>query len=295
MSEPESAYASQYYQFKIIKKSDGNYLIAPRALESENKVLSILIMGAGNYVAPEIKTANSPGNGWKLLKINTAQIGDEQYASYPVSVTVLYDEGYNRRYDDAAARVEDHLIKSQEYYLTHFRIVLDFQFADEDSMFESFADVCTNTNCQHDDRENGGVCHGDASAIHSDVVTQTSGCNTDFVLAFIGHDLCRTKLIGDVETHYNSIIGMRSGTVCIVEYMGVDVELNTVIHELGHFFGAPDHYGQNGISNTASINDSEDTKLYNRMCIYGEDKSAAEVKGHIMCAGCQYRIAQYLS
>ena len=189
------------------------------------------------------------------------------------------------------------MIKSQEYYLTHFRIVLDFQFADEDSMFESFADVCTNTNCQHGDRKIGGVCHGNVDAIRDAMKSsgQNYGANTDFVLAFIGHDLCRTKLIGDVETHYNSIIGMRSGTVCIVEYMGVDVELNTVIHELGHFFGAPDHYGQNGFPDTDSINKSEKTNLYNRMCIYGEDKSVAAANGHIMCAGCQYRIAQYLS
>lgn len=64
----------------------------------------------------------------------------------------------------------------------------------------------------------------------------------------------------------------------------------TVVHEFGHLYGAPDHYAGTTKS-TEEINREYGSELFERKCIYGEDRLQSEVaNGLIICAGCRAEI-----
>ena len=191
-------------------------------------------------------------------------------------------------------------MKTQNYYLGNFGIVFDFEYQYGSSMFESISDAqCSGVNCTHTAHTLLDICHSDVNMILNNTNWEEIKSNSDFVLVFIGHDLCRTKPIDEVQTHYD-VGGVRSGDICLIEATASDYEFKTVIHELGHFFGAPDHYDQNGFPSTGEVNTKGDEHYiegveYNGYCIYGENKTSAENGGNVMCAGCTYRINQYFN
>ena len=62
----------------------------------------------------------------------------------------------------------------------------------------------------------------------------------------------------------------------------------TLIHELGHFYGAPDHYDIGGEPSTDELNAQNGGNKFNRNCIYGENKEDSLVLDNFtICAGCK--------
>ena len=68
-------------------------------------------------------------------------------------------------------------------------------------------------------------------------------------------------------------------------------ELKTVVHEFGHMFGAPDHYGELNASNTENLQTKKPDYRFNQFCIYGEKKKDA-TDTLTICEGCQRSIRQ---
>ena len=64
-------------------------------------------------------------------------------------------------------------------------------------------------------------------------------------------------------------------------------ELRTTIHEFGHLFMAPDHYG-NGCMSTDEINYEHPGYGFSETCIYGENRRQPNVTNNlIICEGCK--------
>lgn len=65
----------------------------------------------------------------------------------------------------------------------------------------------------------------------------------------------------------------------------------TVVHEVGHWLKAPDHYGSSGELSTDDINVGKEGNPFNRACIYGEDRDKDPAQTNlIICQGCKNEI-----
>ena len=73
-------------------------------------------------------------------------------------------------------------------------------------------------------------------------------------------------------------------------------ELATTIHELGHVFGAIDHYydgtkASEDKHSTISIEQANPGQQFSCYCLYGEERSSPTIKSNMsMCAGCKHFI-----
>ena len=75
-------------------------------------------------------------------------------------------------------------------------------------------------------------------------------------------------------------------------------ELRTLIHEIGHVFGAKDHYytgekidPQNNKHSTHTIMAANSGLIFSEYCMYGEERGSNMVKdGMILCPGCKHFI-----
>ena len=118
--------------------------------------------------------------------------------------------------------------------------------------------------------------------------------NTDenTLLVFSGHNVCRVEG-DDHKGRYNGLSWENYGTALITNFTSSDDEKRTIIHEIGHWYGAPDHYGIGDISSTTEIQQRNGDYRFSENCIYGENKSYPFVVDNlIICNGCRARIME---
>jgi len=108
----------------------------------------------------------------------------------------------------------------------------------------------------------------------------------NYKLAFMGHVFCWCD---EYETTPLLTVGaaVTQIKVATVEnFNGTDSELKTAIHELGHLFGANDHYGV-GCPSTEYMRDTTGNNNYDELCIYGESHGQLVVgQDQLICDGC---------
>lgn len=64
-----------------------------------------------------------------------------------------------------------------------------------------------------------------------------------------------------------------------------------MVHEIGHWYGAPDHYGTGNVMSTEEKIEATGDSRFNENCIFGENKNNFHVYDQfVICAGCQARI-----
>ena len=86
------------------------------------------------------------------------------------------------------------------------------------------------------------------------------------------------------------------GLIGIAYFVKTQGVTRTTIHEFGHLFEAPDHYGELGLPSTQALIDSTGDYRFNSNCIYGEYKNTPEVADNItICEGCRARIIANIS
>jgi hypothetical protein len=127
-------------------------------------------------------------------------------------------------------------------------------------------------------------------------------------MAYIGHQTCRAvpdsnDIDGDgdkTETidHYtNPYFGLTYrliGLITITNTSSEASEQKTMVHEFGHLYGAPDHYGISQPS-TNDIIASTGNPNFSENCIYGENKSNTDIMEDLtICAGCRSIIEENL-
>ena len=73
----------------------------------------------------------------------------------------------------------------------------------------------------------------------------------------------------------------------ITNFTGSAAELKTTVHEFGHIYGAPDHYGGSQLSTQEIIELTGDSR-FSQYCIYGEQKDSDGIVDKVtICAGCR--------
>ena len=280
-------------KWKVEKLSDGAYKIIPKTGESRDYVLA-----AGTSVAL---------NGYKLVQgdyIDNDSYRDEWllYCSYNGSVTldVTYDQAYMNRYYDYSSRVDGAIKKLQEKYLTEFGIWIEHNSC---GSFNSYADTYCSTaydfSCNH-----AGTDSCVNSSLFSDGSTDLKPYHHNNILnimlripfptndhtvkmALIGHETC--AIVGGVhrENPYYGLTFPSIGLMTITNFSSKSGEIKTIIHEFGHLYSAPDHYGGIAESTLDIIARTGDSR-FNKSCIYGEDKEEEYVLANFtICEGCK--------
>ena len=226
-----------------------------------------------------------------------------------VNVQALYDGGYVSRFPDYATRIENSMQALKTKYKETFGIVINYTT----ERIESYADTCStsyNAVCNHvtDDECQNSKSFTDGSFQLADyhhcnlmnslfripVPDADSGINVK--IAFLGHDYCYNTINQSNEKVHNHNYGKgvtfsTLGLIAITNFGDNNAERNTLIHEFGHIFGAPDHSLKNG-KTIEDMNAKYGVDLFNNKCLYGDIRSdvSSDVDDITICPGCQYVI-----
>jgi len=267
-------------------------------------------------------TALQPG---RTTIVGTRGINNSPYTvrfiltvvSCSVSVETRYDNAYAAAVTNPQSTIITYMENLREFYLEEVGIDISFSTP---TPFTSYADSCpaftdndpeTNT-CTCGDCFNAEYLGGDILYLNyhhtnlnnilyslvdlpDDFLPDLSPIPTNALIAFTGHDTCYNCYTG----HYYNHSGMQSSTrgradssldIACVSTMTIpdfpaDHHLQTTIHELGHLFGAPDHYGVVGMDSTYIINIKYEGYNFSDFCIYGGDKD--ELTEPLVCDGCR--------
>ncbi|MBE6672344.1 MAG: DNRLRE domain-containing protein [Ruminococcaceae bacterium] len=289
----------QLFRIEIVSNGQNNYftncILLPKSTEEQNLALLSLAQSSGNTITLGNHQTHSAYRQWSMIADNMNQdVLEEDNKLHVIQVNALYDTKYNDMVDTAFDRITDHLKNATAYYLSNFGLY--FKFSLNENPIDLFGDdiSCIGNTCNHEGVTTEGniienvTCHCRDRYI-ADTLNRDYNTTAGLVMLFTGHDLCS---INDDNEHY-TIGGLQRETALLVKKASFDYECSTVIHELGHLYGTPDHYEVNGHYTTDEVNTEGNDYyisegMYNEYCIYGENKTSAEENGDVMCAGCQY-------
>ncbi len=282
--------------WKLSEMRSGQYKIQAKAYIHTNLVLA---EGVGVYV----DGLNVELRNYSFDSIYSDEWFIRKYGK-TINVEVVYDEAYAERYSDAVSKIIDATSQINQKYIDTFGVNIEFT---SPAQFTSYADECPANyydycSCAGDDDDCQGSIINEAftwqGVYHHKNITNIIARIPrpgpgSYKLAFIGHEICDR----DEGQHlYGPYYGLAisAARIATVMHFDSDNQMNvvTTMHELGHLFGADDHYG-NGETTTDEMNDQHDTDIYNSMCIYGEQQYDYEVPNQlIICEGCRQTIAE---
>ena len=244
--------------------------------------------------------------------VNDTNYQDEWEVFYPqLHIDVYIDGAYRQRYPECYDQcypncntdgtstcylgvVNNTMTRIKERYYELFGLSVSYSVIDD---FVSLADECdalsgnTFTDaCPHASNEE---CTGYTELHHKNIynIAHDAGFPDTTVttkVIFTGHEYCvKVQENGEFVHYENTAYGMswcQSGIAVIAYFannQGVFLT-KTVMHEIGHFYLAPDHYS----GSTAGFSDN---------CIFGVKRNNFEVASNLLiCEGCQLEIRKNL-
>lgn len=281
-------------KWKVTVTESGAYKLTPLSGVSNNLVLGLDVDSYGEAL----------DNGVALQqRIYTA---DSNYADewhifqhHPFNVSIRYDQAYLNRWGSSAetiAVIDPQLERMQEVFLENFNISVKFSTP---TLYTTYANSnCTTSpdgSCSH------GICTNSLTKITLSSYHHTNITNilmrlpgpsapTSAVVLYIGHDACRADIDGHDEHPVNGLAYLDYDIIGMNIWNNNDGDARVLIHELGHLFSAPDHYGGSA-STTDEINAKYGSTLFDSLCIYGEDRfNSSVIENMTICAGCQAEI-----
>ena len=283
-------------KWKVELTSSGAYKLTPLTGEANNRVLALEVGILG--------IANSSGDVIQQRDYeDDTNYKDEWYLyqNNKFNIDIHFDTSYQSRVGsnaNAVAEVNSQAERLRNLYLSKFNIDINFTTPTHYSTY-------ANLNCTTSPT---GICnHGNCSNSLGFLLSQYHHTNftnillrlprptatTHAKILYIGHSACAV-VNGVHSSHpYN---GLAYSDLCIIgvnNHNGHNDCTRTFVHEIGHLFGAPDHYGDGTGSamTTEQVNSEYGTNIFNDRCIYGLKRFEADVVNNlIMCPGCEKQI-----
>lgn len=293
---------NDYSTWMFQATDSGNYkIVCPTFPLRGNNTISAPSLTSGNgadLVMTKYTDDNDYSDEWRVYCLNAV-----------VNLDVLYDQAYNYRYSSAAARIQSELLILQEKFLAEFGVLIKFS---SPTLFSSYGDsACSSnptTSCTH---SVDSQCYNSVAYTNGTVSLKTyhhknlynmmlripfPDLTETLRVAFFGHDYCVTErnqngeFIEHIQRPYLGLAYSTMGLASITNFREQQNEIKTLVHEFGHFYGAPDHYGGNGLT-TAEMNAQVGGSLYSSDCLYGENRNSLEVLNELtICEGCRSTI-----
>ena len=290
-------------KWKVEYTDSGAFKITPKTGEYYDRVLAV-----GSYIANidgidieqrDYVEDENYKDEWEIEDIDETRF---------VYVDLLYDNAYLSRYSDAVSRINAKKQQLKEVFLYNFNVIVEFS---EPQLFSSYADLNCSTShhssCTH---ANDPDCYN--SGFNSDGTVDYSNYHHKNIynimlripfpdtssmvrVAFIGHNTCATITIKDKNgtsvlhkpNPYYGLAYEGIGLATVMNFNSTASETKTFVHEFGHLYGAPDHYGGDHKSTLKLIDETGDSR-FNEECIYGEQHFDPSVVNNLtICAGCK--------
>lgn len=243
-------------------------------------------------------------------------------AHHVIKLDVIYDYAYLNRYPNAINRIQSQIDTLHQKYLSEFNVWID---CDPPEVFASYADTqCTTTPTQTCTHATDQECKNSALYTSGSTTLQTHHHNNIYNImlripfpdlsqsvrmAYIGHEICKSRQeVGDENKNgiYNELLHIHNpywgltyrsiGLITITNTYSVLSEAKTMIHEFGHLYQAPDHYGKDSGDIPSTADMQKNDPRFNSYCIYGENRMDSDVLENMtICEGCKARIKQNLS
>lgn len=280
-------------KWKIYINTDKEYLIEPKNATGR------VVLSPNNNVGTELRLcylneANSSSK-WRFL----------QRDRNTVKIDTVYDQAYTGRNSDALNRINNNISKIQEKYLNDFEI---WVAATSPTSFNSYADSCStsySSSCSHaaDTGCYNSILYTNGTTYlydyHHNNIYNTMlripfpDTDVSVKMAYIGHDNCVATrdssgtLLNHSNNPYNGLTYSNIGLITVMNFNGASSETRTALHEFGHLYGAPDHYGGSQPT-TEQIIESTGNTGFNSYCIYGENRESPSVLSDLtICDGCK--------
>lgn len=243
---------------------------------------------SSNYTADNIGLTTAGNYGtWYFHSADTR---------YTISASI--DKAYAERYGSTSARSRANkaLDTLTKFYLEEFGVYIGSNFIS--STGSSYADECGgtySTKCTHTtdsgcrdsyrytnstDPVLNNYHHTNITNVLYHMPVPTNAKKYNFV--FCGKKLCVAADHSE-DSYYFGITDPGLRIIVVDNFINVAQEQKTVIHEVGHLYGAPDHAGHE-----SEYNQAYGWSLFNKACIYGKDKDEPYVyNAKTMCEGCK--------
>ena len=284
-------------QWRINNTQDGSFTI--RSYELNGRYLKRTAYGVG-------LSGSATGNDakWQFERANILRIQ-------------VYIDGYEAAY--AADGMPGHgiiryqLATAQEYYWKQFKVGIEFShltylstYIYECETFEEYGECVCSKYCYSSSSPDKlqNLHHTNISNILLRVPVPQDPI--DVSLLFIGHPTCYVFKEGHRNRQCLGLAFAQVGMIAVNNIgvwdearndytYSVESSIKTLIHEIGHIFGAKDHYGNSVHDVKPSTDmlamDPKYGRYYNADCIYGENKEVGHVLNTFMlCEACRRNI-----
>ena len=284
--EPANIYMADRNKWKIIPNDTGSgYRITCKA---------------GYYAHAATVLEGNTANGANVVQVEYCNAASQQWvftAAYTVNLEIIYDNAYLSRFPNAVSRINSQMETLQNKFLDEFGIWIKYNAP---TKFTSYADSCSTSPtavCSHSTDSDcaNSVFYLDGrialQSYHHNNITNILGrislpdMSKTFKMAYIGHSTCAVVSGEHALNPYAGLSYSELGICSVMKFTSVESETKTMVHEFGHIYGAPDHYGYGTPTTDEMI--ATTGYAFNRNCIYGEYKDTESVVTNLtICNGC---------
>lgn len=281
--------------WKITTLDNGNYKIQSKYYEFNDLVLSRSNDTQGSIIIKDYTDDSDYRDEWSMTK-----------RPCTLKINIYADLAYRTRHPNySTVRIPSYMEDIKQILLDEFNILIQYTSVID---IYSYADTCDALNhqtldyyCDHTTDEEcrnssfseeslENYHHNNHYNIIQRIGLPDTSMNTKLV--FLG---CKTCEEDYHNYDLNGLAWEYYGVSVITNFSSELSERKTVLHELLHWYGAPDHYNgnYNDMPSTNEINQEKMTENFNRICMFGEDKETPGVlQNLIICEGCKSIIRQ---
>lgn len=287
-----SAAAAERQLWRFVPTTEGSYKIQSRAMEENALVMAIgwaLMPSSGVNVEQRQYTADTDyGDEWRITPYH-----------HRLNLEVYVDQAYKTRYPEYQQRILENLTGVQEKVLEAFGIYVDFtdpidywSLGDEcDSLSGGdYNSPCTHGICENSSYDLDGTA--DKTTHHKNIYnilynTPVPDLSQTARIVFSGHTICAVTSQGHEYDSIKGVCLVNKGLCIIANHDGKVAESRTTLHEIMHWYGAPDHYEK-------SIPEELESEFQD-LCLYGWYKqNFSNIDEVVFCPGCLEKIYQNL-